>query len=484
MSIHLYNSLARAKEQFVPVRPEAPVRFYNCGPTVYAPFHIGNARNFVVMDVVRRWFIHRGYRVHFVMNITDVDDKIIAKSVEEGRPPAEVAEHYAGLFLHYLERLGNLSATDHPRATQFIPEMIASIEALIAKGHAYATDDGSVWFEVASFPEYGKLSKKPLDQMAQGERVNEAQQRLKKSPLDFALWKGAKEGEPAWESPWGMGRPGWHIECSCMVHEILGDTIDIHGGGVDLQFPHHENEIAQAEALSGKPFARYWLHNGFLNIQGEKMSKSLGNVLNIDEVLKRVDSLTLRLFLMWAHYRSPHDVTDDALHSAKSAARRLAQCDNEAAALLDKAAQPLGDWQRDEELASLEAQFGAAMDDDFNTPEALGALFRLVTLVNSLADAARKGDTAALWRLADALALLRDLRGVLGLTADLEPEDAPLDESGLAEQLLALLVEVRAESRKAKQFAIGDLVRDRLRAIGFALEDRPGETVWKRIDKE
>lgn len=481
MALRLHNTLTRSKEEFRPLDPEGrKVSFYNCGPTVYGPFHIGNARTFVCMDVVRRWLVQSGYEVSYVQNITDVDDKIIRRANEEGVSADVIAKRYTKLFYQHLALLGNLPATRHPLATEFIGQMVDFIAELIREGHAYASADGSVWFEVSTYADYGHLSRRPLDQMAEGERVSAEQQAMKRNPLDFALWKSAKPGEPAWDSPWGKGRPGWHIECSVMAIACLGSTLDIHAGGIDLQFPHHENEVAQSECLGHKPFARYWLHNGFLNIDGEKMSKSLGNVFTMDQVFAKMDRLTVRLFLISAHYRAPQDLTDDALHAAKSASKRLLEADREAVKLLAGHSAD-ADWKHDDEVAKFEALFNAAMDDDINTPEAVGAIFQLVTLVNTRRAAAEK-DASQIPALARARELLRHLRGVLGLTPDLEPVETGLGDDGLSEKLLAILIDARAEARAAKQFAIGDMIRKRLTDAGIALEDKPGGTVWKKID--
>ncbi len=500
MTIQIYNSLTRRKEPFEPLTPPK-VLFYNCGPTVYGEFHIGNARNFVVMDAVRRWLMARGYEVRFAMNITDIDDKIIVRGNEEGVPPEEIAAKYTAYFLEKLDQLGNLPADDYPRATKYVGPMIALVKKLVGRGHAYASADGSVWFDVASFPEYGKLSGMPLDAMQQGERLDAEQQKLKRSPLDFCLWKAAKEGEPAWKSPWGMGRPGWHLECSCMSMKTLGsETIDLHAGGADLRFPHHENEIAQSECATGKPFVRYWMHNGMLDIEGEKMSKSLGNIKTIDGVLAIVDPLTLRYFLLSARYRDKLDFTEENLNKCRSATERIALATREAGRVLRRAGQEdaasNADWGAEPELAALREEFAAGMDDDFNTPRALGALAQVVTWVNNeRTEAERSGGTE---RLARGLALLRELRGHLGLAEELEPADTQLDAETLGMlrrahedfgspggaledpgAIVESLIALRAQSRKARNFQQADSIRARLAELGIVLEDKPGETTWK-----
>ncbi len=498
MPLIIYNSLTRRKEEFVPLDPER-VLFYNCGPTVYGEFHIGNARNFVVFDVIRRWLGARGYTVEYVQNITDVDDKIIAKAAEERTTPEMVAERYTAYFLQKLSDLGNLPATAHPRATQHIGAMIAMIRTLEEKGHAYASSDGSVWFSVESFPEYGKLSGLPLDQMQSAGRLSEEEKARKRSPLDFALWKGAKEGEPAWDSPWGRGRPGWHIECSCMSIRVLGsETIDLHGGGVDLRFPHHENEIAQSECATGKPFARYWLHNGMLDIDGEKMSKSLGNVRTIDDVLARTDRLTLRYFLLTARYRDKLELSDASFQSAQSAVRRLVTAGREAGQRL-RFATIDASWRKDPACAALWEEFAAGMDDDFNTPVALAAIAKAVTEVNRARTEVEAGAGPELL-LARWAALLEQMRFHLGLGEELEEGEeegfdpatdgalrtlageAGVDASGVeAAELVTRLVEARTGARKAKNFALADQLRDGLQQLGIALEDKPGETIWRRF---
>ncbi len=500
MTIRIYNSLTREKEDFAPINP-GKVLFYNCGPTVYGEFHIGNARNFVVFDVVRRWLVASGYSVQYVQNITDVDDKIIRRAAEEGTTPEAIAKKYTMYFLAKLRQLGNMPATAHPKATEYIPAIVKMVESLVNRGHAYASADGSVWFDVGSFPEYGKLSRMPLDQMQQGERVGEEQQKLKRSPMDFSLWKAAKPGEPAWKSPWGDGRPGWHIECSCMAMGALAaETIDIHGGGVDLRFPHHENEIAQSECATGKPFARYWMHNGMLDIDGEKMAKSAGNYKTLDGVLEMVDALTLRYFLISGKYRDKLDFTEDSLHKCKSAVERLVNASHEARrVLLGVTADDA--WKREKDLMALREEYVEAMNDDFNTPRALAVLSKLVTLINTIRTEVQNG--APVMRLARATGLLGDIRAELGLTDDLEaPVDdfdaettdrmrsllfqevpAPLRPTnpGGAPEIIKLLIKVRASAREEKNFGLGDRVRDGLLQLGVSLEDKPGQTIWKRF---
>lgn len=496
MTVKLYNSLTRQKEEFAPLHPPR-VNFYVCGPTVYGEIHVGNARTFVMSDVMRRWLLHRGFYVVFSMNITDVDDKIINRAAAEGATPEEIARRYTEYFFAKLSALGVLPATHYPRATQHIAAMIAMIKKLIEKGNAYASEDGSVWFEVGTFPEYGKLSRMPLDQIQQGERVDPEQQRLKRSPLDFALWKAAKPGEPSWKSPWGEGRPGWHIECSCMSIKTLdAETLDIHAGGSDLRFPHHENEIAQSECATGKPFARYWIHGGMLDVEGAKMSKSLGNMKSLDDVLKVIDPLTLRYFFMSARYRDKSDYTEDSLHKCRSAVDRMLNAVEDARRLLHHASVDVR-WGDDSDLRALWDEFADGMDDDLNTPKALGAMAQVVTALNTARSEAQAG--RGMVRMARALALLDQMRNVLGLAAALERRVVSFDEATIsrlraalhetgthtaddvtAEQIIAELISRRAQAKKDKNFALADSIRTRLQDCGIALEDKPGETIWKR----
>ncbi len=481
MTLRLFNSLTKDKEIFTPLDPEGKrVTFYNCGPTVYGPFHIGNARNFVVVDVVRRWLEVKGYDVFFVQNITDIDDKIINRAIEENTTPEEIARKYTELFFEHHRVLGNKPAHAYPKATEHVESMISMINTLVEKGHAYPTEDHSVWYHVNSFKEYGKLSRKPLDQMKQGERLDEGQQSLKRSPLDFALWKGSKAGEPAWDSPWGPGRPGWHIECSCMSISVLGsETIDIHSGGVDLQFPHHENEIAQSEAATGKPFVRYWLHNGFLNIDDQKMSKSLGNVLTMDAVLKKINPLTIRYFLFSAHYRTEMDLTDNSLQAAKSATERIVNASREARRFLEEnpVETPM-DWKADDVLLKHWEDFSAAMDDDINTARALVAVHAVVGELNQALTESLPDEEKAV-KVHQRLSLLMELREILGIGHEMEALEGKLE--GLEEQLIELLIDVRAEARQQKSWTLSDMVRDRLAEMGVVLQDKPGgKTIWQK----
>ena len=453
--LHITNSLTRTKEAFVPLVP-GQVRMYVCGMTVYDLCHLGHARVFVVFDMVVRWLRASGYRVEYVRNITDIDDKIIKRAQENGETPAELTARFIDA-MHQDERaLGVLPPDHEPRATGYVAQMLAMIERLIANGLAYPAPNGDVYYSVRGFPAYGRLSGKSLDELRAGERVEVDPS--KRDPMDFVLWKAAKPGEPAWDSPWGAGRPGWHIECSAMSADLLGPHFDIHGGGQDLQFPHHENEIAQSEGAHACKFVNYWLHNGFVRVDNEKMSKSLGNFFTIREVLENYDAEVVRFFILRAHYRSPLNYSDAHLDDAKGALTRLYTAlkhtpPNDAAP----------DWGQ-----AAAQRFRAAMDDDFNTPEALAVLFELAAEAN-------KGDTAAAQQL-------RQLGGVLGLlqrdAADFLQAGAA--SGGLAEAEIEAMIAARQAARKARDFAESDRIRDALTAAGIVLEDGPGGTTWRR----
>ena len=461
MSIAFYNTLSRNVEEFIPMK-EGEVRMYTCGPTVYDYFHIGNARSFVTSDVIRRYFQFRGFRVTYVMNITDIDDKIINRANEQEVEFSAVANTYADAFLEDAGRFGIRPADVHPRATETIGDIISHIEGLVAKGAAYAVD-GDVYFRVSAFPEYGKLSRKNIDDLIVGSRV-EADTR-KENPVDFALWKSAKPGEPAWDSPWGKGRPGWHIECSVMSQKFLGQTFDIHAGGNDLIFPHHENEIAQSEALTGEPFARYWLHFGFLNIDNEKMSKSLGNFFTAREILAKYPATVLRFYYLQTHYRSPLNFTHEGLEAAKTGLAKL---------------QGLYDTVRGAkngsgafDVAAHEQRFIAAMDDDFNTPAGFGALSEMLREANAVLHGDAGMDASSRDALADFLRRSGvELFGVLREEAE-----------GAGDEVLAgvmqLMIDLRAEARREKQFSLSDRIRDGLKDLGITLEDGRDGTTWK-----
>jgi len=453
--LHITNSLTRTKEEFVPLTPGV-VRMYVCGMTVYDLCHLGHARVFVVFDMATRWLRASGYRVEYVRNITDIDDKIIKRAQENDETPAALTARFIAAMHEDERALGVLPPDHEPRATAYVAQMLALIEQLIRGGLAYPAPNGDVYYSVRAFPAYGRLSGKSLDELRAGERVEVDPN--KRDPMDFVLWKATKPGEPAWESPWGPGRPGWHIECSAMSADLLGRHFDIHGGGQDLQFPHHENEIAQSEGASGCTFVNYWMHNGFVRVDNEKMSKSLGNFFTIREVLEKYDAEVVRFFILRAHYRSPLNYSDAHLDDAKGALTRLYTALKNAP---PEVAAP--DWSQPAAL-----RFRAAMDDDFNTPEALAVLFEL-------AGEANRGDAAA-------ARTLRRLRGGLGLlqrdTADFLQAGAA--GGGIGEAEIEALIAARQAARKAKDFAESDRVRDTLAAAGIVLEDGPGGTTWRR----
>ncbi len=466
MKIHLYNTMTRSKEEFVPLH-EGEVRMYVCGPTVYDHSHIGHARAAVTFDIVYRTFREFGFKTTYVRNITDVDDKIIKRAAEEGVPVSEIAERYAVSYQEDMKSLGVLEPDFQPKATETISEMIDLIRKLIDRGMAYVVD-GDVFFEVSKFPDYCKLSGRDVEELKSGARI-EVDER-KKDPLDFALWKSAKPGEPAWDSPWGKGRPGWHIECSAMSAKYLGQPFDIHGGGQDLIFPHHENEIAQSEGAAGKQYVRYWMHNGFVRINKEKMSKSLGNVTTIKEILKIAHPEALRVFLLSVHYRSPLDYSPAALEEAKRGLDRLYNC------LLDL---DLSKRQSSGGEDSFENAFKTAMADDFHTPKALAVLFDMAKEINRRKSSGRSAEASSLASL-----LIRLGQSFLGVLME-DPVHyfrslKNISESmGLSESEIEKLVQERSEARKNKDFAKADEIRNRLAEAGVVLEDGPSGTTWK-----
>ncbi len=483
--MRVYNTLSRAKEEFVPKEP-GKVSIYVCGPTVYNHIHIGNARTFLSFDVIRRYLSWRGFEVTFVQNITDVDDKIINRANEEGRPAAEVAAEYTEAFVSAMRKLGVEDPTVRPKATETIPEMIDMIERLIAGGNAYELD-GDVYFSVRSFPDYGKLSGRDIDEMRSGARV-EVDDR-KRDPLDFALWKSAKPGEPHWPSPWGEGRPGWHIECSVMSEGELGLPFDIHGGGADLTFPHHENELAQSEAATGLPFVRYWLHGGMLQVNAEKMSKSLGNFLLLKEVLERYSASVIRLLMLQTHYRSPLDFSDSRLDDTTSAFERLENLVRNLRWARSLEACGVGAPQEvcgglKLHISAARDKFVAEMDDDFNTAGALAAVFELAKAANVfLADYQSEFCEDDKVTLLDAEATVVELLGVLGIVIA-DPQDAAYPDEVVAlaaevagfrgtdpSEAVEALIACRAAARAEKQWARADAVRDGLAALGFSIED-------------
>ncbi len=458
--MQVYNTLTNRKEEFVPIEP-GKVRMYVCGPTVYNFFHIGNARPFVVFDTLRRYFKFRGYEVKFVQNFTDVDDKIINRAKEEGITAPEVSEKYIKEYFNDAEALNVMKADVHPKVSEHIPEIIDFVQTLIDKGYAYEAD-GDVYYSTRKFAEYGKLSGQNIDDLESGARI--AIGEVKEDPLDFALWKARKEeSEIAWESPWGMGRPGWHIECSTMAKKHLGETIDIHGGGQDLTFPHHENEIAQSEACNGVPFAHYWMHNGYINVDGKKMSKSLGNFFTVRDIRKQYSGDVIRFFLLSGHYRSPINFSDTLMEQSKQGYERIAtaietleflKANGSDEAMADEAAM----------IAALDKhkeKFIEVMDDDLNTADGIAAIFELVSEINlDVKDGASKSFADA------ALKKIRELTDVLGIFSG---DD---EEEGLGDDIQALIDE-RQAARKEKNWARADEIRDQLAAMGITLKDTP-----------
>lgn len=465
--MHIYNSMTRKKELFAPI-VEGKVGIYACGPTVYNYFHIGNARPFIVFDVLRRYFEYCGYEVTFVQNFTDIDDRMIRRANEDGTTVEAIADRFIQEYFTDAKLLGILPATKHPRATEHMPQIIAIIEKLIEKGLAYESR-GDVYYRVRAFPEYGCLCGQNLEDLASGARVSVDEH--KEDPLDFALWKAQKPNEPAWDSPWGKGRPGWHIECSAMSTAYLGDTFDIHCGGKDLLFPHHENEIAQTSGATGKPYVHYWMHNGFINIDNEKMSKSKGNFFMVRDIAKDFDLEAVRMFMLSVHYRSPVNFSREMIEQAQSSLERLYIAKDQLAFLLAAAEdrEPNeAEMAFQKECENAVQRFSEAMDDDLNTADALGALFELVREVHKLPLAGNSRQT-----LLKGQATYAKLAGVLGLLA--KQEDAVSEE-------VQAMVNERAEARKNKDWKRSDELRDAIKAQGYILEDTPaGQKVRKGV---
>lgn len=466
--MQIYNTQSRKKEEFVPIEP-GKVSIYCCGPTVYNYFHIGNARPFIVFDTLRRYFEYKGYEVKFVQNFTDIDDKMIRRANEEGITVKELGERFIEEYYKDADALGIERATVNPKATEHIPEIIAMIEKLVAKGLAYPCDNGDVYYNTQAFPGYGKLCGQNLEDLESGARIDVDPN--KKHPMDFALWKAQKPGEPAWDSPWGKGRPGWHIECSAMSTKYLGETIDIHCGGKDLVFPHHENEIAQTEGATGKPFVHYWMHNGFINVDNQKMSKSLGNFFTVRDIAKEFDLEAVRMFMLGAQYRSPINFSREMIEQAKASLDRLYTARDHYAFLLENAKDGEMGEKENDLLAKIQAAregFDAAMDDDLNTADAIGKLFELVRAANAgLDEHSPKAVVKA------ALDTLDELAGVLGiLSRKTAADDAKVQ---------ALLAQ-RAEARANKNWAESDRLRDEIVAMGYVLKDtKQGQQITKAI---
>ena len=465
--MRIYNTLTRKKEELKTITP-GEVKIYACGPTVYNYIHIGNARPLCVFDTLRRYLEFRGYKVKFVQNFTDIDDKIIKKAIEEGTDYKTVSEKYIEEFWKDAKGLNFREATVHPKATENIDEIIEIIKTLVEKGYAYPVENGDVYFSPKNFSEYGKLSHQPLEDLEAGARINIGE--LKKDPMDFALWKGAKPGEPYWPSPWGNGRPGWHIECSAMVRRYLGDTIDIHCGGQDLIFPHHENEIAQSECCNGVPFANYWMHNGYINVDNVKMTKALGNFVPVRDAAEKYGYEPIRYLMISSHYRSPINYSVDIIDQCKASLTRLHTCRDS----LDFALKNAGDGEPEnaaEIRAQMEArkqQFIEAMDDDLNTADGLAAVFELVRDIN--VSVLQSGSKAL---IADAVKLFDELTDVLGIVYPHEQAD-DLDAE------VEKMIEARQAARKAKNWAEADRIRDELKDKGIVLEDTPQGVKWHR----
>ena len=472
MALRIYNTLTRKKEEFVPLTP-GRVGIYVCGVTVYDFSHVGHARSALAFDMIRRYLLFRGYQVKFVRNFTDVDDKIIQRAQREGVTAQEVSERYVAAEREDMAAIGVMAPDVYSKATDHIPPMVALIERLVAKGLAYPVE-GDVYFEVARFPAYGRLSGKNIDELVSGARV-EVDER-KRDPRDFALWKGAKPGEPAWPSPWGPGRPGWHIECSAMAIQYLGETLDLHGGGEDLIFPHHECEIAQAEGATGKPFVRYWMHNGLLNLGAEKMSKSLGNTLAIRELVKRHDPDAMRLYLLGAHYRHPLDFAEERIAESARGLARLRGLVTEAERMAARGTPAPGpDGGLLEEVAAHRARFEAAMDDDFNAPQAIGVLFDLARVLHGAREQVAQGTAGAgafLLGVGELVVLAR----VLGLLEG--ARRAPVVDPQLKARIESL-VYLRQEARRQRDFGEADRLRDELARLGVVIEDTRDGTTWK-----
>lgn len=467
MAVKIYNTMSRRKEEFVPVTP-GEVKMYVCGPTVYNFFHIGNARTFIVFDTVRKYFEFRGYKVRFIQNFTDIDDKLIKKANEEETTVHDVAERYIDEYYKDADALHLKRATVNPRATQFIQEIIDFIKDLEEKGYAYEAG-GDVFFNTRSFSSYGKLSHQNIEELESGSRIDVDNR--KKDPLDFVLWKAKKPGEPGWESPWGEGRPGWHIECSVMASSLLGETIDIHGGGADLAFPHHENEIAQSESRNGKSFANYWMHAAFLNVNNHKMSKSMNNFFTAREILEKYDPEVIRLFMISGHYRNPINFSLDLLDQAKAGLERLYNSVNHLEHVLEAAEERELSGEETEvsrRLDDLRARYIEVMDDDFNTADGVSVLFDIVREANTnINDASSK--SLAL----KALELLRELGQPLGILQK--------STKGSLEDEVQGLIEQRQNARKNRDFALADKIRDDLKARGIILEDTPQGVRWKKV---
>ena len=466
----LYNTLTRKKEEFVPLVP-GEVKMYVCGPTVYNFFHIGNGRTFIVFDTIRRYLEYRGYKVRFIQNFTDIDDRMIKRANEENITVKEVGDKYIKEYYTDADALNIERATVNPRATEYIDDIIEFVSALIEKGYAYEVD-GDVYFRTKKFKDYGKLSGKNLEELQVGASQRVSLDERKEDPMDFAIWKAQKLGEPAWKCPWGMGRPGWHIECSCMAKKLLGDTIDIHAGGMDLEFPHHENEIAQSESLTGKTFANYWLHSAYIMVDKQKMSKSLNNFFTARDVLKEYDSDVIRFFMLSAHYRVQINFSKELLDSAKASVERLNNTIGNLENLIDEASREKMNEEEKEYINSLNKyreKYIQKMDDDFNTADAITVLFELSKDLNTNLNINSSKEV-----LSKALEVLRELGAPLGILQK--------STKGSLEDEVETLIEARQKARKERDFAMADKIRDDLKARGIILEDTPQGVRWKKVN--
>lgn len=464
--MRIYNTLTRRKEELKTIT-DGEVKIYACGPTVYNYIHIGNSRPLCVFDTLRRYLEYRGYKVNFVQNFTDIDDKIIKKAIEENSDYKTVSEKYIKEFWTDAKGLNFREATVHPKATENIDEIINIITTLVEKGYAYPVENGDVYFSPKKFSGYGKLSHQPLEELEAGARINIGE--LKREPMDFALWKGAKPGEPYWESPWGKGRPGWHIECSAMVHRFLGNTIDIHCGGQDLIFPHHENEIAQSECCNGVPFSHYWMHNGYINVDNVKMSKSLGNFFTVRDVAEKYGYEPIRYLMISSQYRSPINYSVDIIEQCKASLQRLYTCRNNLDFALENATNivPENAEEIKKQLDSRREQFIEAMDDDLNTADGISAVFELVKDIN-----VNVIDSKSAELIKYAIDLFDELTNVLGLVYN--------RDTGSLDEEIEKLIEARQNARKEKNWAEADRIRDELKAQGIVLEDTPQGVKWHR----
>lgn len=467
-NMKLYNTLTRKKEEFKPIK-DNEVTMYVCGPTVYNYIHVGNARPLVVFDTLRRYFIYKGYKVKYTVNFTDIDDKLIKRANEENKTVKEIADKYIEEFMKDAQGLHlHEEETMHPRATEYIDKIIEFVDDLIKKGAAYNVD-GNVYFDITKAHDYGKLSKKNIDELKSGARIEVSEE--KKNPMDFALWKKAKEGEPSWDSPWGKGRPGWHIECSVMAKELLGESIDIHAGGEDLQFPHHENEIAQTETLTGKPFANYWLHNAMINVDNKKMSKSEMNFFTVREISQEFDLEVLRFFILSAHYRNPINFSKELMEQAKKALDRLYNGKFHLEYLLSKAEDREISEEEKKMLKQVDGyveDFINSMEDDINTADAIASLFELIKFTNSNFD--EKTPKSVIQYAYDNLVKMSEILGIL------------YKENEILEDEIMELIEKRTQARKNKDYRLADKIRDQLKEMGIVLEDTPEGVKWKRIN--